>query len=204
MKFRKNIILAGVGGQGLLTLASIIAKACINANINVLVSEIHGMAQRGGSVEVHVRIGNVNSPLIPFGAADFIISLEPIEALKAARYLNEKSTVVLNTKMIPPPVVNMGLSKYPDLKEILTKLSEIAGTIYFFNATEIAEKLGNVQMTNVVMLGAFLKVTRMPFNYEHVVNAIKQVLPEKYWEINTNAFKAGFGSNLNLVKKKYG
>jgi len=187
-----NILLVGVGGQGILTSAAILARAALKANVNVLTAETHGMAQRGGSVEVHVRFGNVKSPLIPVGAVDVMIALEPVEALRYTHYLNENSIVILNKKEIIPPSVTLGNAKYPSIDEIVGKLKEITKNVYVVDASSLAEKAGSIQSTNVVVLGMLSKIASLPFDYEKIEEAVRDVLPEKLHEINLKALKFGY------------
>lgn len=187
-----DIVIVGVGGQGILTSSMILAKAAMKAGLNVLTSEVHGMAQRGGSVEVHVRIGDVLSPLIPLGSADVMIALELAEALRYARYLNEDSVVIVNTRPIIPITVTLGIAKYPDTEVVLGKLREITPNVYPVNASEIAERLGAIQATNVVVLGMLAKLVELPFSYEELEEAVKDVLPPKLHDLNLKALKAGY------------
>ncbi len=187
-----DIVIVGVGGQGILTSSMILAKAAMKAGLNVVSSEVHGMAQRGGSVEVHVRIGDVLSPLIPPGNADVMIALEPVEALRFSKYLNENSVVIVNTRKIVPTTVNLGMADYPDLDTILENLRSVTEEIYPVNASEIAENLGAIQATNVVVLGMLAKLVELPFSYEYLEEAVKDVLPPKLHEMNLKALKAGY------------
>jgi len=187
-----NVLLVGVGGQGILTSAAILARAALKAGVNVITAETHGMAQRGGSVEVHVRFGDVKSPLIPAGAADVMVALEPVEALRYTHYLNENSTIILNTREIIPPSVTVGNAKYPTIDEIIGKLKEITENVYAVEASSLAEKAGSIQSTNVVVLGVLSKIANLPFGYEKIEQAVKEVLPEKLHEINMRALKAGY------------
>ena len=187
-----DIVIVGVGGQGILTSSTIIAKAAMKAGLNVLTSEVHGMAQRGGSVEVHVRIGDVLSPLIPPGNADVMIALELVEALRYSKYLSSDSTVIINRKRIFPTTVTLGLSNYPDEETVLSKLKEITPKIYPVNASEIAEELGSVQATNVVVLGMMAKIVDLPFGLEELESAVREVLPPKLHELNVKALRAGY------------
>ncbi len=187
-----DIVIVGVGGQGILTSSMILAKAAMKSGLNVVSSEVHGMAQRGGSVEVHVRIGDVLSPLIPPGNADVMIALEPVEALRFSKYLNENSIVILNTRRIVPVTVNLGIADYPNLDTILKKLESVTGKVYPVNASEVAENLGTVQATNVVVLGMLAKLVELPFGYEDLEEAVREVLPPKLHEINLKALKAGY------------
>jgi indolepyruvate ferredoxin oxidoreductase beta subunit len=150
------------------------------------------MAQRGGSVEVHVRMGDVLSPLIPLGDADVMIALEPSEALRYTKYLNEDSVVIMNTKPIVPITVTLGAFEYPPLDTIIDKLNEITPNVYPVKASEIAEKLGAIQATNVVVLGMLAKLIDLPFSYEELEQAVMDVLPPKLHDINLKALKAGF------------
>ncbi len=187
-----DIIIVGVGGQGILTSSTILAKAAMKAGLNVLTSEVHGMAQRGGSVEVHVRIGDVLSPLIPLGSADVMIALELAEALRYAKYLNENSVVIVNTRPIIPITVTLGVAEYPDAEEVLDKLREITPRVYPVNASEIAEKLGAIQATNVVVLGMLAKLIELPFGYKELEEAVKDILPTKLHDLNLKALRAGY------------
>ena len=186
-----DIIVVGVGGQGILTCSNILAKASMNAGLNVITSEVHGMAQRGGSVEVHVRIGDVHSPLIPIGGADFMLALEPVEALRKVEYLNERSTVLLNTKPIIPVTVTLGKASYPSLEEILDNIRSITNNVKTLNAEELAKKAGSVRAMNVVMLGALAKILPL-FSLEDLKKAVKDVLPEKLHDVNIKALELGY------------
>ncbi len=195
MKF--NVVVVGVGGQGALTTAGIIARAAMRAGHNVVAAETHGMAQRGGSVEVHVRIGNVFSPLVPEGDADLMIALEPVEALRYAKYLSEKSTVLLNTRKVIPPSVISGDARYPELDEIISDLSAICRVIPV-EAWKLAENLGNVLAANVVVIGMALKCCRVPFNYGDVEWAIRDVMAGKALELNLKALEIGYKSEVKV------
>jgi indolepyruvate ferredoxin oxidoreductase beta subunit len=192
---KTDIIVVGVGGQGILTCSNILARASMNAGLNVLTSEVHGMAQRGGSVEVHVRIGDVYSPLIPLGSADFMIALEPVEALRKVEYLNEKSTVLMNTKTIVPITVTLGMAKYPSLDEIVESLKSVTENVVTVNALELAEKSGNVRAINVVMLGVLARILPL-FSLEDLKKAVVDVLPKKLQEVNVKALEFGYTIKL--------
>ncbi len=188
-----NVLLVGVGGQGILTTSAILARAALRAGVNVVTAETHGMAQRGGSVEVHVRFGDVDSPLIPYGSADVVVALEPVEALRYAQYMNGRTLVILNDRPIIPPTVSSGLAKYPELDEILGKLKEVTENIKVVSASKMAEDVaGTAQATNVVVIGMLAKLVELPFSYETIEEALKEVLPERLHEANLKALKAGF------------
>jgi len=186
-----NILLVGVGGQGILTSASVLGRAAVNADVNVLGAETHGMAQRGGSVEVHIRLGDVYSPLIPLEGADVVVSMEPVEVLRYSRYLNRETVIVLNTRKIVPLSASRGAG-YPKIEEIVGALKDVAGEIYSLDATGIAENVAVPQATNVVLLGALAKVVKLPFSLDDLESALTQVLPPKLHKINIAALRSGY------------
>ncbi|WP_457591412.1 indolepyruvate ferredoxin oxidoreductase subunit beta [Geoglobus sp.] len=194
-----NVLIVGVGGQGVLTTSGILARAAMEEGLNVVSAETHGMAQRGGSVEVHLRFGDVRAPLIPYGSADFIASLEPVEVLRYGQYMNDGTVVVMNTRPISPPSVSTGDARYPEIDEILERVMPNVGNLYAVNASGIAEKTaGTVQATNVVMAGILLGVG-IPLKLESVESAVKEVLPSKMVDANIAALRDGFelGKRLN-------
>ncbi len=186
-----DVVVVGVGGQGILTFSNILARASMNAGINVITSEVHGMAQRGGSVEVHVRIGDVHSPLIPFGSADVMVALEPVEALRKAEYVGKRTLVIVNTKPIIPISVTLGLANYPKVEDVLKSMGELARDVVSLNAFDIAKKAGDVRCVNVVMLGAFVKRTEL-FTLEDIERAVREVLPERVHDVNVRALRLGY------------
>lgn len=146
----RNIVLSGVGGQGIITAARIIAEASLVEGRKVLVAETHGLSQRGGSVVVHVRVGDVEAPLIPPGMGDLMIGLEAIEAARYASLLAPGASVVLNKDLQPPPLPKV---KPPSLDEILASLSKAGLRVYSINAVEEALKLGDARSANTLLLG---------------------------------------------------
>lgn len=187
-----NVLIVGVGGQGVLTTSGILARAGMYEGYNVVSAETHGMAQRGGSVEVHLRIGDVKAPLIPYGNADYVASLEPVEILRYSHYFGDHTIAIVNTRPISPPSVSTGQARYPGIEEIKERIEKFAGRLYFVNASEIAEKqTGTIQATNVVMAG-ILVGAGLPLNIESVEKAVREVLPEKIVEGNVKALREGF------------
>ncbi len=188
-----DVLLVGVGGQGILTTSNILARAALRSGVNVVTAETHGMAQRGGSVEVHVRFGDVYSPLIPFGGADYAISLEPVEVLRYSQYLSEDTTVILNDRPIIPPSVSAGLGRYPELDEVVDVLKEITNNVKVVSASKVAEEVaGTVQATNVVVIGMLARIAELPFSYEALEETIREFFPERLVEPNLKALKAGY------------
>ncbi|RLG60069.1 MAG: indolepyruvate ferredoxin oxidoreductase subunit beta [Candidatus Hydrothermarchaeota archaeon] len=184
-----SIIITGVGGQGILLASNVLGKAAIYEGYNVIGSETHGMAQRGGSVVSHVRIGNVFSPLIPKGKADYMLAFEPLEALRNAEFLNEKSIAIVNTYPIIPTTLRGEVWKYPKVEKILTELKKFS-EVMAINASELARKAGSIKTLNVVMLGA-LASTNFPLKEENLKRAIREIVPPKTIEINMKAFELG-------------
>ncbi|MDR0397302.1 MAG: indolepyruvate oxidoreductase subunit beta [Oscillospiraceae bacterium] len=152
-----NIIIVGVGGQGALLASRVLGALALRLGRDVKVSEIHGMAQRGGSVITHVRIGEgepIYAPLVAEGEADAVLAFEPLEALRAAPYLvPEGGLIITNTRPIPPMSVLTGAARYPD--DVIDKLNETAGgRVTAFDALELAERLGAPRAVNLALLGA--------------------------------------------------
>lgn len=184
-----DIVVVGVGGQGVIMLTSIIGKAALKAGIPVRSAETHGMAQRGGSVINHLRIGCVFGPLVPVGGADILFALEPAEALRYAHYLSKDGIALVNTNPVLPSTVTTGQSRYPQLKEILAPLQRICRGIKTLDATNLAAKAGNPQTMNVVMLGALSKY--IPLREEKLIESLTESVPAKFLEVNMRAFELG-------------
>lgn len=196
MKGKTSIVITGVGGQGVITAANILGKAALKAKLKVFVSEIHGMAQRGGSVECTVRIGNVTSPLVPTGTADAIISTEPLEALRFIEYSNKNTKIIVDSTPVIPFTVSIGSEKYPDISIILNELQKY-GKLYHFDAVKIAKDAGALVTKNIVMLGALAASDVLPLKSEILLETILENIPEKYKEINKKAYVGGY----NAIKK---
>jgi indolepyruvate ferredoxin oxidoreductase beta subunit len=179
-----------VGGQGVITAANILGKAAVNAKIGVFVSEIHGMAQRGGAVICTVRMGDVSSPLLPSGTADVLLSMEPVEALRNICYVNKKTKIITDINPIIPFTVAVGGEQYPKVKEIFKELSDHA-ELHTIDALKIAKDAGAIITKNTVMLGALAASGILPFKLEVLLDAILEGLPEKYKDVNKKAFEGG-------------
>jgi len=187
---KKSIVVAGVGGQGVITAANILARAALRDGYNVVMSELHGMAQRGGNVECSVRIGDVYSPIVRNETADAIISFEPLEALRNLQKVRKDGLVLTDVNPIIPPLVSLGIGKYPAVEEIFDKISKHCRLIKI-NADEIARKAGSILTKNVVMLGAAIALNILPVSEESLVETIKETVPPKYIEMNMKAFEMG-------------
>lgn len=190
MKAKTSIVLTGVGGQGVITAANILGKAAVKSGLNVYVSEIHGMAQRGGTVNCTVRIGDVTGALVANGTADVIISTEPIETLRYIKYSNKNTKIITDITPVIPFTVSAGMEEYPDLEKIFQELREY-GTLYKIDAVKIAKEAGSILTKNTVMLGALSGIDILPIKQEILLETILENIPEKYKEINKKAFEGG-------------
>ena len=190
MKEKINIVLTGVGGHGVITAANILGKAAIKAKVNTFVSEIHGMAQRGGSVNCLVRMGNVSGPLVASGTADVILSTEPIEALRYIQYSNKNTKIITDINPVIPFTVSIGIEKYPGIEKVFKELNTY-GKLYKINAVEIAKNAGALITKNIVMLGALGATDVLPFKSEILLETILENVPTKFKDINKKAFNGG-------------
>ncbi|MEA2055502.1 MAG: indolepyruvate ferredoxin oxidoreductase subunit beta [Candidatus Thermoplasmatota archaeon] len=193
MSKKTNIVLVGVGGQGVITAANILGKAAVNANVNVFVSEVHGMAQRGGSVNCTARMGDVSGPLIASGTADAIVSTEPIEALRYIHYSNKDTKIITDVTPVIPFTVSTGDEEYPETGKIFKELEKY-GKLHKIDATRLAKDAGAIITKNVVMLGALTGANVLPFKSDVLLDTILENVPEKYQNINKKAFELGFKS----------
>lgn len=188
---KNNIIFTGVGGQGVITAANILGKAALKAGLNVFVSEVHGMAQRGGSVNCTVRIGDVYGPLVANGTADAIVSTEPIEALRYINYSNKKTKIITDINPVIPFTVSVGSDKYPNLNEVFNELRK-NGILYKIDANKISIDLGSILSKNIVLLGALAALDVLIFKSDLLLSTILENFPSKFKDINKKAFKEGF------------
>jgi len=184
-----DIVIVGVGGQGVILISDVLGRAAVRAGKAVRGAETHGMAQRGGSVINHTRIGCKFSPMISAGSADVLLALEPAEALRFAHYLSPNGIVLLNTRAILPITVTTGKASYPPVDEILKHLQGICKEIKSMDATSLATTAGTSQAMNVVMLGALSKY--IPLSEKLILDALCDVVPAKYLDINKHAFHLG-------------
>jgi indolepyruvate ferredoxin oxidoreductase beta subunit len=192
MKVRCDIIVAGVGGQGVILVAEILGNAAMKAGLEAMVSEIHGMAQRGGSVISHIRMGRkVYSPTITEASSDIILGFEPIETLRSLRFANEQTRIIMNSKPTIPISVATGAYEYPVLHEIVKRCEKLTEHIAVIDAFKIAQDTGSLLTVNMVLLGALAKTGLLPVREETLVQAIIEQVPEKLTSLNLKAFEAG-------------
>ena len=186
---KSNILIVGVGGQGTLLASVLLGNLALSKDYDVKLSEVHGMAQRGGSVVTHVKISEegVCSPLIEEGDADVIIAFEELEAYRWLPYLKEGGTIYVNTQQILPMPVIMGQAEYPE--NIMTALEAKAATVKAFDALKIAAECGSVKAVNVVLLGA--ASNDLPFDEDTWIKVIEENVKQKFVELNKKAFDMG-------------
>ncbi|MCX7856971.1 MAG: indolepyruvate oxidoreductase subunit beta [Deltaproteobacteria bacterium] len=186
-----NIFLAGVGGQGTILASNIMGHVLSTAGFEVKKAEVHGMAQRGGDVVTHFRFGTkIYSPLIKYGDADYLIGFELLEGLRYINWLKNDGKVILNNQKMYPPAVNIGEMSYPDDIPGIFRSHFGKNNVYVVEGLEIARKLGNIQVANVVMVGAFSNF--LPDLKEELwLEAIRNLVPERFQDLNIKAFQEG-------------
>ena len=188
-----SVVVVGVGGQGILLASEIIAQTAVNAGFDVKTNEVHGMAQRGGSVVAQIRYGKkVYSPLVARGTASVLGSLERAECFRYLDYLAPDGLAVVSSQKIIPVTVSSGVMTYPEVG--LDELQRFFPKLIYVDAVEKAAELGNARAANTILLGAMS--TRLDLPVEAWENAIRQCVKEKYVEINLKAFKIGRKSTV--------
>lgn len=193
-----DIVLAGVGGQGILSIANVVGIAALKDNLYLKQAEVHGMSQRGGDVQSNLRISSdpINSDLIPLNGADLVVSLEPMECLRYLPYLSKKGWVVTNTT----PVLN--IENYPPLKEIMDELERIDNLIAF-DMDEVAKSIGSPRSANMVLLGAASPFLGIPL--DSLLDGVKDIFSkkgDKIVELNRDALIAGREKTISFLKEK--
>jgi indolepyruvate ferredoxin oxidoreductase beta subunit len=187
---KMNMLITGVGGQGVVLASDIIGETALAAGYDVKKTDTLGMAQRGGSVVSHVRIAEkVWSPLIKEGEVDLLLAFEKLEAARWSYYLKPGATVIINNYEQPPLSVSLGQEKYPTDGEIVTELKRRTDRIYFIEGNKMAIELGNPRTVNILMLGCFAVFA--PMDIEVWKDSISRRMPENIREINLKAFEAG-------------
>ena len=184
----KNIMIVGVGGQGTLLTSRILGGITVEAGYDVKLSEVHGMAQRGGSVVTYVRYGDkVAEPIVEEGQADVLIAFERLEALRYAHFLKKDGVMIVNDLRMDPMPVSIGAAQYPEnIIENLKKKHQVIS----LDAQALAKEIGNARVFNTIIIGVAAK--RMDFAKEDWLKVIEETVPQKTIEINTRAFEAGY------------
>lgn len=187
----KSVIIVGVGGQGTLLASRVLGSVMLSRGVDVKVSEVHGMSQRGGSVVTYVRYGDkVYSPIIEKGEADVILAFEALEAARFLPWLKPDGTIVVNTQQIDPMPVVTGTAVYP--KNIIGAVKAQGARVVAFDALSLAEQSGSVKAVNVVLIGALAK--RLEIAKEVWIDTIKTTVPSKFIDMNLKAFELGYNA----------
>ncbi len=187
-----RIFFTGVGGQGTLLATRVLGEAALLTDIPVVVSEVHGMAQRGGVVESAVVMGAAQSPVISDGEADILMSFEPLETLRALRKCSSSSLVISNNSPISPFAVSSGREQYPDVGEMMRTVSNHVNRLIALDARSLAREAGSELSVNMVMIGALMRHAEMPFGREVVETVLNTKTKKAFLEMNLKAFDLGF------------
>jgi indolepyruvate ferredoxin oxidoreductase beta subunit len=193
----KRLVMVAVGGQGNLLASSVLGEAALLAGVPMRMSEIHGMAQRGGVVESALIFGDAQSPIISDGDADVLMGFEPAETLRALGKCNARSVVITNLAPLMPFTVNIGMGVYPDLKKLQEMIRAKTARLIAFNATTLAREAGNVLSVNMVLLGALTQTGVLPLTAEHVKAAMRRKTKAAFLDGNLKAFEMGVAAAQN-------
>jgi indolepyruvate ferredoxin oxidoreductase beta subunit len=192
-----NIFMCGVGGQGLVLMTTVIGEACAKSGKKVITGEMYGLSQRSGTVSVHLRIDeDVFSPLIRYGDADILIALEAIEALRYVEYLKKDGVVLMNKRMMHPPIetsriITAKRTRYITVEDIVSRLRNWTPNIAVIDALKLARESGNVNTENTVFLGCLSALKAFPVEENYIRESISEAVPKKTVEQNLKAFGLG-------------
>jgi len=187
-----RLIIVAVGGQGNLLASRVLGEAALLSDVPVRMSEIHGMAQRGGVVESAIVFGDSDSTIISDGEADVLVGFEPSETIRALNKCNSKTVVITNLSPLPPFTVAIGKGTYPDLKQVQDLIRKKTANLIAFDAAELAKQAGNVMSVNMVLLGAMLQTDILPLTADSIKETIKTKTKKAFVDINLKAFDLGF------------
>ncbi len=191
MKYTVQIV--GVGGQGVLLASNVLGNAAMNAGYRLMMSEVHGMAQRGGSVLSTVRFGDeVFSPLEAVGGADLIMGFEPAETVRSLNLGNEDTVILMNVCPVLPSMVAAGFEEYPSVESLVDAVRSVSSHLVTIDATEIAIAAGKAVAANAVMIGAMAAMDGFPLSEEQLREALIAQVPEKFRDLNIDAFERGY------------
>ncbi len=189
-----RLIIVAVGGQGNLLASSVLGEAALLSNIPLNMSEIHGMAQRGGVVESSLVFGGAKSPIIADGEADVLVGFEPAETLRALGRCNANTVVITSLAPLMPFTVNIGKGIYPNLKQLQDLIRAKTSKLIAFNAAALAEEAGNSLAVNMVLLGALLQTAVLPLSVEEVKEAMRLKTKKAFLDSNLKAFDLGLAA----------
>ena len=190
----KRLVIVAVGGQGNLLASSVLGEAALLSGIPLHMSEIHGMAQRGGVVESSLVFGDARSTIISDGEADILVGFEPAETLRALGKCNANSVVITNLAPLMPFTVNIGQGVYPDLKQLQELIRNKTSRLIAFNAASLANEAGNPLSVNMVLLGALTQTGVLPLSVEQVREAMKTKTKKAFLDSNLKAFDLGYAA----------
>ena len=189
-----SIYISGVGGQGIIKTSVIIGEAAMLEGYDVVMSEIHGMSQRGGSVSTELKIGNFKSSIVEESKADLILAFEPIEVLRGLNKANKDTTLIFNTFPIVPSTLTQTGETYPDIDDIISNLKDNFDSVYPIEGNGLAKDAGSILSLNMVLLGACVANDSFPLSKETVETAMKHNLAPKFHEMNLKAIESGYNS----------
>ena len=192
-----RLIMVAVGGQGNLLASKVLGEAALISGVQVRMSEIHGMAQRGGVVESAIVFGKATSSIISDGEADILLGFEPAETLRALNRCSKDTKVITNTATLPPFTVSIGKGVYPDVENIKELLKEKCASLVAIDAMKLAKEAGSPMSVNIVLLGALIQSGSLGFTKENVIEAIKRRTKKAFLDKNLNAFELGFVAAQN-------
>ena len=191
MKYSIQIV--GVGGQGVLLASMVLGNAAMEAGYGVAMSEVHGMAQRGGSVLCTLRFGDgVISPLESVGGADLLMGFEPAETCRNVGLCNKDSQIVMNLDPVLPSMVAAGFEEYPKVEDLVKSIEKISGNLRTIDATELAKQAGKAVAANAVMIGAVAAVKGFPLSKDLLRKTLAENVPQKFLDLNLKAFDLGY------------
>ena len=190
----RRVVFIGVGGQGNLLASRLLGEASLSKGIPAVVSEIHGMAQRGGIVESAVLMGDATSPIVSNGEADVLVGFEPLETLRALGKCNKDTVVITNTHTLPPFTVSVGQGTYPPVEEIMDLIRGKAGKVISLDGNKMAAEAGNPLSLNMVMLGALIGSGAISIGPDDMKEVISSSTKEAFLESNLKAFDLGLKS----------
>lgn len=196
-----RIIFVAVGGQGNLLAAHLLGEAALAHNIPVQISEIHGMAQRGGVVESAIVMGKAQSNIISQGEADVLVGFEPLETLRAIGKCNQDSYVISNTFPLPPFTVAIGMGTYPPIEDTMNKIKSQVKKLVAFDGSTMAKEAGTLLSLNMVMLGALAGTGLVPVSAEMLKQTIAEKTKKAFREMNLKAFDLGFAATSKAAKE---
>lgn len=189
-----RLIIVAVGGQGNLLASKVIGEAALMSDVPVRMSEIHGMAQRGGVVESAIVFGDAQSTIISDGEADVLVGFEPVESLRALNKCNSNTVVITSLAPLSPFTVTTGSSEYPSLNVLQALIREKTAKLIAFDAAAMAKEAGNVMSVNMVLLGALIQTGTVPLSAENIKEAIMKRTRKAFVESNLKAFEIGFAA----------